>query len=89
MMSPIIPCPYCGAEIHDETERCPHCEHYISKEDAPPRASHGGSSSAWSFACTSSTDGTSGGEWSDSERKLASRGRLVSPFTWLRKLQRE
>jgi hypothetical protein len=32
---PIIPCPYCGVDIHDETERCPHCGQYISKEDSP------------------------------------------------------
>jgi len=31
-----IPCPYCGREILEESERCPHCEHYISREDAPP-----------------------------------------------------
>jgi hypothetical protein len=23
---PMIPCPYCGMDIHDESERCPHCE---------------------------------------------------------------
>ena len=32
---PMIPCPYCGIDIHDESERCPHCERYISNEDAP------------------------------------------------------
>jgi hypothetical protein len=32
---PMIPCPNCGMDIHDESERCPHCERYISKEDAP------------------------------------------------------
>jgi hypothetical protein len=31
-----IPCPYCGREILEESERCPHCERYLSKEDAPP-----------------------------------------------------
>ena len=30
-----VPCPYCGAAIHEEAERCPHCESYISGEDAP------------------------------------------------------
>jgi hypothetical protein len=31
----MIPCPYCGMDIHDESERCPHCERFISTEDAP------------------------------------------------------
>jgi len=31
-----VPCPYCGREILEESERCPHCAHYISSEDAPP-----------------------------------------------------
>lgn len=30
-----IACPYCGVEIYEESQRCPHCEKYISKEDAP------------------------------------------------------
>ena len=34
---PMIPCPYCGVDIHDETERCPHCGQYISKEDCALR----------------------------------------------------
>jgi hypothetical protein len=33
---PTIPCPYCRREILEDPERCPHCKHYISKEDAPP-----------------------------------------------------
>lgn len=33
---PTIPCPYCGEEIHEDSPRCPHCEHYVSREDAPP-----------------------------------------------------
>jgi hypothetical protein len=33
---PTISCPYCGREILEDSERCPHCEHYISQEDAPP-----------------------------------------------------
>jgi hypothetical protein len=33
---PTIPCPHCGAEIHEDSERCPSCEAYISKQDAPP-----------------------------------------------------
>lgn len=31
-----VPCPYCKREIHEDAERCPYCEAYISKEDAPP-----------------------------------------------------
>ncbi len=31
-----IPCPYCGEEVHEDSQRCPHCEQYISQEDAPP-----------------------------------------------------
>lgn len=33
---PTMPCPYCRSEIHEDSVRCPHCEHYISSEDAPP-----------------------------------------------------
>jgi len=33
---PTIACPYCRAEIHEDAQRCPHCEQYISREDAPP-----------------------------------------------------
>ncbi|HEX4000548.1 MAG TPA: hypothetical protein VHX65_18510 [Pirellulales bacterium] len=32
---PTIPCPHCGHEIHEDAWRCPHCENYISAEDAP------------------------------------------------------
>lgn len=31
-----IPCPYCGGSIHEDSQRCPRCGSYISKEDAPP-----------------------------------------------------
>ncbi len=31
-----IPCPQCGREIHDESERCPYCGNYVSHEDTPP-----------------------------------------------------
>ena len=34
---PTVPCPYCGREIHEEALRCPHCENYLSAEDAPPQ----------------------------------------------------
>jgi hypothetical protein len=32
---PTIPCPYCRREIHEDAQRCPHCERYLSDEDAP------------------------------------------------------
>lgn len=32
---PTVPCPYCGAEIHEDAQRCPRCERYISEEDRP------------------------------------------------------
>ena len=31
-----IPCPYCGHPIFDDTPRCPHCENYLSEEEAAP-----------------------------------------------------
>ena len=31
-----VPCPYCNRPIYEDAERCPHCEQYISEEDAPP-----------------------------------------------------
>lgn len=34
---PTSPCPYCRREILEDAERCPYCEHYLSREDAPPR----------------------------------------------------
>jgi len=30
-----IPCPYCRRPLHEDSQRCPHCESYISEEDAP------------------------------------------------------
>lgn len=33
---PVVPCPYCKREIAEDAERCPYCENYLSKEDAPP-----------------------------------------------------
>ncbi len=33
---PTIPCPHCRREILEDAERCPYCEHYLSREDAPP-----------------------------------------------------
>jgi hypothetical protein len=32
---PTVPCPYCRREVHEDAQRCPYCEHYISAEDAP------------------------------------------------------
>jgi hypothetical protein len=32
---PTVPCPYCHREIHEDSQRCPHCENYISQEHAP------------------------------------------------------
>jgi len=33
---PTVPCPHCGTEVHEDAQQCPHCERYISAEDAPP-----------------------------------------------------
>jgi len=33
---PTISCFYCKRQIHEDSQRCPYCEHYISEEDAPP-----------------------------------------------------
>jgi hypothetical protein len=33
---PTVECPYCGGEVHEDAQRCPHCEKYLSEEDAPP-----------------------------------------------------
>ena len=32
---PVIPCPYCRAEILEGSEQCPRCGNYVSREDAP------------------------------------------------------
>jgi predicted nucleic acid-binding Zn ribbon protein len=29
----VMPCPYCGREIHEDSVRCPYCESYLSAED--------------------------------------------------------
>ena len=34
---PTIPCPHCRREILEDAEWCPYCEHYLSREDAPPQ----------------------------------------------------
>jgi uncharacterized paraquat-inducible protein A len=33
-----IDCPHCHAEIHEDSQRCPFCETYLSQEDAPSSA---------------------------------------------------
>ena len=30
-----MPCPYCRRPIHEDAQRCPYCEQYLSDEDAP------------------------------------------------------
>lgn len=30
-----IACRYCGADMYDDAEQCPHCGQYLSTEDAP------------------------------------------------------
>ena len=32
---PAVPCPFCGREIHDDAEVCPHCRNWVRAEDAP------------------------------------------------------
>jgi hypothetical protein len=32
-----VPCPFCKRPIHEDAQRCPYCEHYISEEDSPPQ----------------------------------------------------
>jgi uncharacterized protein (DUF983 family) len=29
------PCPHCGKDKYEESERCPHCGNYVSEEDNP------------------------------------------------------
>lgn len=31
-----VRCPYCRKPIYEQAEVCPHCDRYISREDAPP-----------------------------------------------------
>ena len=33
---PMMACPHCKKQIHEDSQRCPFCEQYISREDAPP-----------------------------------------------------
>ena len=32
---PTVTCPHCGREVLEDSPRCPHCENYLSREDAP------------------------------------------------------
>ncbi len=32
-----MPCPHCFGTIYDDSERCPHCGLYLSREDRPFR----------------------------------------------------
>ena len=34
--APTRPCPYCRGQIHEDAQRCPYCEQYISDEDSGP-----------------------------------------------------
>lgn len=36
-----IPCPHCGADILEESEQCPKCRMYLSKEDSPTSSRSG------------------------------------------------
>jgi hypothetical protein len=33
--SAVESCPYCGKDVYEGAEMCPHCRSYISEEDAP------------------------------------------------------
>lgn len=33
----LTPCPSCRRPIYEDAERCPYCENWISREDAPGR----------------------------------------------------
>lgn len=32
---PTVPCPHCGKEVFEDSEQCPRCGNYLSKEDGP------------------------------------------------------
>jgi hypothetical protein len=32
-----VPCLYCREPVYEDSERCPHCGKYLSREDAPWR----------------------------------------------------
>ena len=33
----LVPCPYCGREISEDSEQCPRCGRYLSEEDTSRR----------------------------------------------------
>jgi hypothetical protein len=33
----LMECPYCREPIYEDAQRCPHCEKYLSREDALTR----------------------------------------------------
>ena len=33
-----IPCPNCKREIHEDSQQCPGCGHYLTDEDELPRS---------------------------------------------------
>ncbi len=54
-----IPCPHCQRPIHEDAQRCPYCELYLSEETAPPTRSRGGSFWEYCSVCTLCTSGFS------------------------------
>jgi predicted nucleic acid-binding Zn ribbon protein len=38
---PTVQCPYCRADILEDSEQCPKCGKYLSREDAPARSRGG------------------------------------------------
>jgi predicted nucleic acid-binding Zn ribbon protein len=36
-----IPCPHCGEDVLEDSERCPNCEMYLSREDSPGKSRKG------------------------------------------------
>ena len=47
-----VPCPFCKRPIHEDAQRCPYCEHYISEKTPHRGGNRGGSSPERWFACT-------------------------------------
>jgi hypothetical protein len=33
---PTVPCPHCRRQIHEDAQRCPYCEQFISDEETAP-----------------------------------------------------
>jgi len=36
-----IPCPHCATDMLEDSERCPNCGMYLSKEDVPAKSRNG------------------------------------------------